>query len=236
MDVVYIVREGEANEELRYSLRSVAANFPHRQVVIAGYIPTWVRGVRRIPVDQSRILTKYGKAEANWQAAMNTADVSEDFIIFNDDFFVMQPVTELKPLHRGNLDEIIAFYQTARGTGAYANNMANTRDLLKKLGLSEGLVSYAVHAPMQMNKLRRKILQQAIIECGYDHSSVQMRTLYGNFWRVGGEQIEDVKATTRDFEPSGDTVYLSSSDDTFKYGAIGQYVRERFNEKCKYEA
>ncbi len=41
-DVVYVVRPGDKNEELRYSIRSVIANLPHRKVWIAGYKPTWL--------------------------------------------------------------------------------------------------------------------------------------------------------------------------------------------------
>lgn len=232
MDVVYIVREGEVNEELRYSLRSVAKNFPHHQVVIAGYCPRWVQNVRRLETNQGRLTNKYDKAELNWQAAMNAPDVTEDFMLFNDDFFIMKPVTEVPNYHRGDLDDVIAEY--ADKPGSYLENMLNTRELLHKLGLRE-LKSYALHAPMQMNKLRRKLLQTAVVECGYTGRDTQMRTLYGNFWRLGGERMPDVKATTRSTDPDKKVTFLSSSDDTFKFGKIGFYIREQFKEKCKYE-
>ena len=47
-DIVYVVRPGERNEELRYSLRSLS-NLPHGRVWIAGYMPKWVTGVEHIP-------------------------------------------------------------------------------------------------------------------------------------------------------------------------------------------
>jgi hypothetical protein len=52
-DLVYVVREGDRNNELRHSLRSVVANVPHRLVWIAGYKPGWVSDlVGYIPMAQ----------------------------------------------------------------------------------------------------------------------------------------------------------------------------------------
>jgi hypothetical protein len=48
-DVVYVVRPGNRNEELRYSLRSIAAHLPHRRVWLAGFCPSWVRNISFIP-------------------------------------------------------------------------------------------------------------------------------------------------------------------------------------------
>ncbi|MFF3129757.1 hypothetical protein ACFVRD_48125 [Streptomyces sp. NPDC057908] len=54
-DIVYVVRPWNQNEQLRYSLRTLA-NLPHRRVWIAGYCPTWVGpDVGRIPVAQAGI-------------------------------------------------------------------------------------------------------------------------------------------------------------------------------------
>lgn len=232
MDIVYIVRPGEINEELKYSLRTVAANVPHRRVVIAGYKPSWIKGVLYIPVDQ-RHPSKYLNAEANWQAAMNSPQVTDDFVLFNDDFFVMQPITEIPALHRGDLDDVIAYYSTK--PSAYLSNMQATKEVLNKLAFTD-LKSYALHIPMVMNKERRKLLATIVSLVNPMHLDTQMRTLYGNFWRVGGEQAPDVKVNgLREKFDEGST-FLSSNDQTFKNGEIGYYIRQRFNTKCKYEA
>ena len=52
MDIVYVVRPGDENEALRYSLRSLA-NIPHRTVWIAGYRPKWCYGIVYVPRDQA---------------------------------------------------------------------------------------------------------------------------------------------------------------------------------------
>ena len=230
MDVVYIVRPGDENEELRYSLRTVAANLPHRRVVIAGYTPDWVRNVYSIDVAQDG--PKYLNAANNWRAAMADETVSENFIVFNDDFYVMQPVREIPTLHRGSLESVIGYY--GKYPGPYISNMRRTRDVLEKLGFTD-LKSYALHIPMVMNKTKRRIMDHVLAELGYEEHKVQMRTLYGNFWQIGGAEMADVKAFKREHNPQPST-FISSNDSSFYDGKIGVLIREKFNEKGPYEA
>lgn len=231
MDIVYIVRAGEVNEELRYSLRSLK-NIPHRRVVIAGYIPKWVHNVTAIPVEQ-RLMTKYANAEQNWQYAMNDTRVTDDFVLFNDDFFVMKPVPGVPTLHRGKLSDVIDYYSNIN-SGQYLQNMERTRDLLLEFGITEPL-SYALHVPMVMNKKRRKVLQATQLMFNEKALDIQMRTLYGNFYHLGGDYYEDVKANKLDDEPNKKAEFLSSNDQTFMRGKIGQYIKDTFTEKSPYE-
>ena len=231
MDIVYIVRAGEVNEELRYSLRSLR-NLPHRRVVIAGYIPKWVRNVVSIPVNQNQV-TKYANAEQNWQHAMNDHRVSDNFILFNDDFFVMQPLAGLPNLHRGKLNDVIRYYEQIN-SGQYLQNMERTRDLLLEFGIEEPL-SYALHVPMMMNKKRRKVLQATQLMFNESGLDIQMRTLYGNFYHLGGEYYDDVKANGLNDMPDKSAVFLSSNDQTFMRGKIGEYIKATFTEKSYYE-
>ena len=53
MDLVYIVKNSEVNEDLRYSLRSVAKFVPHDKIWIVGYKPSWVQNVEYLPVPQN---------------------------------------------------------------------------------------------------------------------------------------------------------------------------------------
>lgn len=230
-DVVYIVREGDDNEELRYSLRSVAANLPHRNVVIAGYIPTWVKDVHAIPTNQATEVTKYGKAMINWRAAVNNDYVSQDFMLFNDDFYIMQPIEYLKHFNRGPLRNVMHEYESKGGP--YLNGMKRTSKLLYDLGINDQH-SYALHIPMWLNKTKYKFLIGGLEAAGYQLDGIQMRTLYGNFWKVGGEYHRDVKINSPDETPDPEAVFLSSLDESFS-GKVGDLIRERFNTKCKYE-
>jgi hypothetical protein len=232
LDVVYIVREGDDNEELRYSLRSIAANLPHRRVVIAGHKPDWVRGVLHIPTDQASQRTKYAKAMLNWKAAVNDDYLSENFVLFNDDFYVMQPLEELPIYHRGPINNIIDHYNKLGGP--YVANMKRTRKLLKDLG-ADNLLSYALHIPMVVNKTRYKFLLGGLEAAGYDLDGVQLRSLYGNFWRLGGEYREDVKYGKATDVPNPDSDFLSTLDESFNDGITGKLIRQTFTEKCRYE-
>lgn len=233
LDIVYIVRPGEENEELRYSLRSVAKNFPHRKIFIAGYKPTWISSeVEWIPVNQSG--NKYSNAEANWVAAMQDKRITPDFVLFNDDFFIMQPIDELKNYHRGDLADIIAEYHAKQPGSAYSQNMTRTSNMLKRLGV-EKPKSYALHIPMIMNREKRQLLCKIAPLVNPNGKDYQMRTLYGNFYRIGGTQTKDVKISNKFNVPKKADIFLSTLDGSFRDGKVGTYIKNTFQEKCRYE-
>jgi hypothetical protein len=59
--------------------------------------------------------------------------------------------------------------------------------------------------------------------------------LYGNYWNIGGKNIDDVKIVDVDAEPDTDAVFLSTSDKSFEHGKVGKYIRSVFTEPCVYE-
>ena len=131
-DIVYVVRPGDRNEELRYSLRSLA-NLPHGRVWIAGYCPSWVTGVEVIPVQGQP--GSHQTAKANLRAACEHSAVVEDFVYFNDDFFVMQPLERMPVMHRGTIDEAIRSGMRS----SYTRAMKVTRQILVERGIAEPL-------------------------------------------------------------------------------------------------
>lgn len=233
LDIVYIVRPGESNEELRYSLRSVAKNFPHKRVIIAGYKPTWVKDVLHLPSEQKG--TKYQNAEANWRAVMAEPSI-KDFVLFNDDFFIMRHVAKLPVYHRGDLADIINYYHSKYPGQAYVLNMTRTATMLDKLGIpKKDQKSYALHVPMVMNREKRALLCKIAEMLNPDGKDYQMRTLYGNFYRLGGAEMADVKVSLKDVVPDTSQTFLSTLDDSFRDGKIGVYIRNTFPDKCRYE-
>lgn len=231
MDVCYIVRRGDDNEELRHSLRSVAENLPHRKIVIAGHVPKWANNVIGIQRKQDPH-RKYENAELNWQAIADDSRVSDNFIVMNDDFFIMQKLDQLPLLHRGDLGAVNEHY--SQYSGHYATSLKRTIDLLEQLGITN-LKSYALHVPMIMNKARRKAAQGVVTAFGHQPGHVQMRTFYGNLWGVGGGEMHDVKVLAKDKVPSEKLPFISTNDQTFNDGQVGEMIRQRFSNKCKYE-
>lgn len=95
--------------------------------------------------------------------------------------------------------------------------------------------SYALHVPMFMNRYRRKATQGVISAFGYQPGHIQMRTLYGNLWGVGGAEMTDVKILHKDELPYSKALFISTNDQTFTDGKAGVYIRKQFSNKCKYE-
>lgn len=226
--IVYVVGPGNDNEELRYSLRSLAANLPHERVWIAGHRPDWVSDtVGHIPASQMR--SRFQNSTGNMRAACEHEEVADEFVYFNDDFFVMEPVETIPVMHRGTVDEVTAVTRSS----LYRRGGQATALLMKRLGLADDgpLLSYEVHAPMTIGKAR----MLEVLDKGAGLPVLHKRSLYGNYWRLGGERITDVKVHTRDGQvPDGP--FVSTSDDAFAHGLVGDLIRETLPDPCRYEA
>jgi hypothetical protein len=228
LDLVYVVRPGDQNDELRYSLRSVAENLPHRRVWVVGHLPPWVTGTEWLPTDQSD--TKYRNSTGNVRAACEHPAISDPFVLMNDDFFVLKPIEAIPALHRGPVDQVAASYESSYGWSTYLGGMRDTADLLRGLGVAEP-ISYELHVPMVVHKA--EMLEA--LEVGAHVPVLHKRTMYGNLAGVGGEETEDVKVSLQrpDWRPSW--TFLSTDAKTWRRG-VGEFVRMSFPEAGRYEA
>lgn len=230
MDVVYLVRPGEANEELRHSLRSLK-NLPHDTVWIAGYRPTWCTA-NHIPTDQAD--TKHVNALRNLRAALGHPGVSQRFILFNDDFFVTQPLDKPPVLHTGRVIDVLTRYKTRHPRGSsYITAMEATFEYLVNLGFRYPL-SYDNHTPMVFDKtLLARVLDDAM-KAGMDVPRFHYRTAYGNLMGVGGTQYRDAKVYDT-HTAQVNTPYTSTHDRSFGRGRIGVRLRAMFPDPSPYE-
>jgi hypothetical protein len=225
LDVVYVVGPKAQNEELRHSLRSLS-NLPHDRVWIAGCKPQWVTNVGFISVQQR--LSKYQNSTANILAACAHPEVSDDFIYFNDDFFVMKPMEAIPTFHRGRLEDVIRHYRYTNSS--YVRGMRDTRTLLQNLGCRT-LHSYELHIPMVINK--QKMTEALHHGLKSKIKAVHKRTLYGNLHDIGGTEVEDVKVISpQGGWPKGP--FISTSDQAFT-GRVGRHIRSIFPEPSSYE-
>lgn len=228
MDVVYIVGPGEQNEELRYSLRSLR-NLPHDAVWIAGYIPKWVTGVGRIPTEQKG--HKFANALANITAACTHPEVSEEFVYFNDDFYVIRPTSEVPTLHRGPIEPLLDKRRRRRSGASYNGGRADTFRLLHQLGYPDPIAYEPIHVPMRFTKSR--LLET--LEVGKSVPALHYRTLYGNQWSAGGTVHANVKVsdTAKGF-PKG-SAFVSTNTRSFERGEVGRLIRNLFPDPSPYE-
>jgi hypothetical protein len=230
MDVVYFVRPGDRNEELRYSLRSLA-NVPHSRVWIAGHKPRWVNAAA-IPVPQES--SKHENTWANWRAIAECPDLTNEVVLFNDDFFVVRPLAKVAACHAGPLDDWIARLQPNSPT---ARRMRVTRDVLTNLGRT-GLLSWELHMPMVID---RRWLAEAIAfadQYRKRHPSEPFckRTFYGGYAGLsGGVLTPDCKVRSADALPDPDWHTVSTSDAIFRSGKTGRWLRTLFPTPSPYE-
>ena len=240
MDIVYLVKTDPENdsEELRYSLRSLK-NVPHGKVILVGEKPDWATNITFIPIAQS--MTKNENVMMNLRAAARSDDISEEFVMMNDDFFIMKPILEIPRTNFGTMKSIIEQYeQRYSEVTHYISSMKKLYDLLRKREIAEPL-SYELHAPMILSKSKVQELYRDAPKPFY-----QFRSFYGNYFNIGGETVPDVKIfiDARHNDPlyrEDSQVYLeqqillSSTGGAFKKGLAGDFVRAQFPEKSEYE-
>ena len=234
MDIVYVLKPSEANGELRHSLRSVAENLPHAKVWIVGYKPSWVQHVGYIPVVQNP-RQKHPNSLRNQRAALTSLEISDPFAFFNDDFYVLQPLSDIPVLNWGWMDDVIDGYGPTKLGSSYYRSMVATRDILHELGVRKP-ISYAAHVPLVTYKAPMlSAMRHNRPDCWVQHA-----TIYGNLHQLGGETLtDDVKVyDTRGRLPDWveTSRFVSTSDISFLRGPIGRWLRDRFPNACHFEA
>lgn len=226
-DVVYICREGK-NDELRYSLRSVERNFPHRQVIIYGGKPDGIEPDRFVRFVQEAS-TKWQKVRDTLVAVCKDDEITEDFWLFNDDFFIMKKVKEPKNHYDGTLSERIhAIESVIFGVqSVYSKQLRHLLKTLEHAGV-ENALNYAHHTPMLIN--RKKMLKTLR---AYPNEPM-FRALYGNINKIGGRQMADVKFYQKR-QPFPVGQYASTADESWRTEKIGFIIRDAFQARSKWE-
>lgn len=226
IDIIYILQDQKNTDELRYSLRSVEENFPHRFVWFIGAQPSGFKPDRCIKHTQQGD-TKWARIRSSMIEACKADELTDTFYLFNDDFFVMKRQTGefINMADRTLTDRIEEFRKENPWLNHYARTLVKAREELKVLGCPE--VNYDIHTPMLFEKAK-------VIETLAKCSSPQMRSVYGNINRVPYIDHPDVKIYSLDTVPVLPD-YLSTNDDTFTDGKVGQYIRATFTTPSRFE-
>ena len=225
LDVVYPVRPGDTNEELRFSLRALEAHLPHATVWMVGYKPSWVTGVEYLPGNTA---SKRANLWHNLLAACRHPDISDECVIMNDDFMVTTPIEEVPVLYRGTLRDHLNLPRVVRGESWWRESLRTTLVMLQTLGF-EDPVSYELHTPFRCNKTLMLETLERFKHITPDNPP-QWRSLYGNLHKVGGKQSADGKAYNRG---PIHTPFHSTDDRTFRY--FTAQLNEMFPEPSRYE-
>ena len=222
-DIVYFVKESDENEELRYSLRSLK-NFPHKKVWFYGGCPKGLKPDVHIHVDQNE-QNKWQNVNKMLRLACSNPDITKSFWLFNDDFFVMQKINKPTNYYNGDLyKRIVKLEDKYNGITPYSQLLRDCCKELESIGATTK--NYTLHVPMLFNRDKAIELFKMTDFPGF-------RSLYANYFKIGGKQMRDVKITSKD-KTYKEGIYLSSDDESFK-GELGKQIREIFKDKCKYE-
>jgi hypothetical protein len=207
------VRPGPV-EELRYSLRSLAANVHHDNVWIFGSAPSWVAhdpDLVRV-VARGKQATKYETTTGHVRAMCKHPGVSDPFVLWMDDVYAVRPVGEMPRLHLGPLDVRLRRYVSLRSP--WAQGMRATAELLKEMFPDRALLSYEAHAPLIVHKAA--MLEALALADRMPVKAPHKRTLYGNIAELGGIELHGDPKWVTQSQPPPKGAWLSSDDASFR--------------------
>lgn len=234
MDIVYLVKNCQEDEELTYSLRSLV-NIPHDKVFIVGGCPKNLNRDKIIHIPTIQGPDKYKNTTNGLKTVCQDSRLSEDFILMNDDFFILKPikdpVSELN-LCRGTIKEVLEKMRTRHNTdGPYMTSMHQTDIYLQDIGVKTPL-SYELHIPIVLNKT--KFLGVFSLPYITDAQLIHKRSIYGNLYLTNSAKIDDVKVY-RDFEtPIGSDKFLSTED--ISWPKVKPQIEASLSQKSIYES
>lgn len=128
VDVVYTLANKSLKRddwELRYSLRSLAAQEWVRRVYLIGHRPKWVRGVIHVPCDDP-LKPKDANIIRKVLLACEQPGITKQFVINSDDHYILRPIAleELGPWQENpsQLKESV----TRRNTSTWCRRLVET--------------------------------------------------------------------------------------------------------------
>ena len=139
IDILYIVGKNSqwGNNELRYSLRSIAKHgYNVGKVVVAGYVPRFVNRDTVVCVDiKDKTPVKHWNILNAIIEACNRVELTDDFLLSSDDHFYFRDTDfgQYPIFRRGVLPPLMNIEDD---TSKYHRTLVNTRQLLRKHGYS----------------------------------------------------------------------------------------------------
>lgn len=228
MDVVYFLKNSLNNEELRYSLRSLK-NFPHKTVwMYGGQPPQWVKGVRWVPF-ANNCVTKWENTRTMLEMVCENKEISEDFVLFNDDFYVLEPIQDLQYHYDRTLGAraLETVSPKTRTMSKYGHRLLQTQ--MELADHDKPTLNFELHCPIIYN---RKKMAKCLKK--YPHS-VMPRSLYCNEYGVFAIENGDYKIEDLQRKIERGSSFASTCDRSFRSGEVGRQIRGIFPLPSVYE-
>ena len=201
IDLVYIVKFSERNDDLKYSLRSVAKFCNYRKIWIIGYKPKWLKNVEYVETIQTG--TKWQNSMLNWKTACETPGISDNFVLMNDDFIAIHPIYDIEKDVNVCLSDIhtVAERYSKKHSSRWQAGFLFAEDLLKELNLKTAF-NMEAHLPFVVNKKQYlEMLNLPQIKNFDDTKVLHKRSIYYNLYYNKSieppRKITDVKIALR---------------------------------------
>lgn len=175
MDIVYpYVEDWEDGKELLYSIRTVAKNVPHRNIVIIWDCPSRInkKNIIHIPIDDDKT-DKYTNVKYKLLKAMRSEKVSDCFVWMNDDMLILKPIKKIPYYTYWTLKFHADAVERRSGHSRYWWILTKTREWFPRGK------SFECHTPFIFDK---KLLKQYFDTYWYDITGYAIRSTYGNLY------------------------------------------------------
>ncbi len=245
-DLVYILKADEKNTDLKYSLRSVSRFCRFRNIWFVGYQPSWTQNVKFLPTVQTS--TKWKNSTLNVLTACQCDEISNEFILMNDDFVALREVNNWRTtlnLCLGTIEEKIQSFKDKKNS-QWREGFKFAQALLILMH-SPTFINYEVHAPMIINRHRfLEVYEHSLLKWFRGTSDVLMkRTIYSNMAHDPDlpepRKIRDVKISAdrdlvwSDLKEGWLSVFDNVIGNGSEYPLLNQYLRTEFPNRCQFE-
>ncbi len=215
MDVLYYIGSGSKhnNDEIRFSLRSLEKYCVDLdRVFVVGNKPPFLKNVTYLWVEDK--FEWWRNAFEKTKAAIK-AGISDEFLLMNDDFFMLQKfrAATYPFYHKGDI--------SLEPKNAYQEVLRNTRCVLEKQGAP--FKHYGVHCPIRIVGKKYLELEK------YFLSPVSARCLYGNLFCNGLETKDNKGLIIKNAKQKCFSSLDWAGEEVFK--ALG----EMFPHPCRFE-
>lgn len=235
MLIICPVRPGDANEELRYALRSWEQNLlldTPLELMVVGHAPPWLAPDHHVSGnlhDDARTCV-WDNVLRGSRAASKFFVPPKTAIYMNDDFFCLDPVIQM-PVYRRNktLAEHLAMYPQFENQW-FPQSLALTASWLSEAGFPHP-DSYDLHRPLLASP-RGMIEAMSRWEGDITGLLPQWRTVYGVLNQVEAIPVDDVKLGVPTSVVQG-SPWVSTSDITWR--KYGRNIAARFQKPSRWE-
>ena len=247
-DLVYILKESDDNQDLKMSLRSIEKFCSFRKIWIVGYKPSWLKNVEYIHTEQ-KLHSKWKNSCLNWKTACECKDISDNFILMNDDFIAIRPIYDWEDslnVCLGYISDEAKRWKMRSKRSRWQEGFIHAEDLLQKCMIRTDY-NYESHLPMMVNKknylkfIETRPIKNFMMESGVLHK----RTLYKNMFKDNNlpapHKIKDVKIsagydlTDAYFKENWISVFDDVIGNYMKFPKLNKFLDAMFPEKSNFE-